>query len=119
MDKHAENIFEYGDFREFLRAAYVAAKRRNRNFSHRYINGKIGVKSAGWFADVVSRRLGLKPAHVRALSELFGLKAAERDYFRLLVELDQSESVTDKTEALRRLLAFKGAKPEVVGADRF
>lgn len=119
MGINATDIFLYNDFRVFLKDAYSRRKAEEKKFSHRYINTKVGVKSAGWFADIVGNRIGLNPQHIRNLSALFGLKPSETEYFRLLVELDQTNSVSEKTDALKRILAFKGAKPDVVGTDRF
>jgi uncharacterized protein (TIGR02147 family) len=115
----AVDIFQYNDFRAFMKDAYKSRKRLDGKFSHRFIQLKIGVKSAGWFADVVAGRMGLNPQHVQPLSALFNLKTSGRDFFRLLVELDQSESVGARTRALKSIMSFKGVKPEVVGNDQF
>jgi uncharacterized protein (TIGR02147 family) len=54
------DIFQYTDFRDYLREAYLQAKARNPKFSLRYISGRMGTRSSGWFSDVVGRRMGLK-----------------------------------------------------------
>ena len=119
MDAPPPDIFVYTDFRAYLRDAYLHRKTRDSRFSHRFINGRIGAKSAGWFSDVIENRLGMSPKHIRPIAALFRLKEAEAEYFRLLVELEQSDSLRGKTDALGRILAFRGSKPEPVVAAQF
>lgn len=119
MDAKTPDIFAYSNFRLYLRDAYLHRKSTDRKFSHRFINKRIGCRSSGWFSDVIERRLGLMSKYIRPLSSLFGLKDAEAEYLRLMVELDQGESLSERTAALNRLMAFKGAKPEVVGTAQF
>lgn len=117
--KSRPDIFAYTDFRAFLRDAYLQGKTRNPRFSHRYISGRMGVRSSGWFSDVVEGRMGLLAKHVRPLAALFSLDEAEGDYLRLMVELDQADSLNGKTEALRKIMASSGARPEAIGAGQF
>jgi uncharacterized protein (TIGR02147 family) len=119
MDRKAPLIFGYTNFRAYLRDAYTMRKSLDRKFSHRYINAKLGAKSSGWFSDVVTNRLGMKSKYIRPIASLFGLKENETEYLRLLVELDQSDSLKDKTVALGKIMAFKGVKAESVVAAQF
>jgi uncharacterized protein (TIGR02147 family) len=119
MDIKPPDIFTYSNFRLYLRDAYLHRKALDKKFSHRFINQRIGCRSAGWFSDVVERRLGLLSKYIRPLSALFGLKSTEAEYLRLLVELDQGDSLKERSTALDRLMAFKGAKPEVIGTAQF
>jgi uncharacterized protein (TIGR02147 family) len=117
--KSRPDIFQYTDFRAYLREAYLEGKSRNAGFSHRYISMRMGTRSSGWFSDVVERRMGLKPKHIRPLASLFSLNEAEGEYLRLMVDLDQSGSLDAKTEALRKIMTFRGARAEAVGAGQF
>lgn len=49
-------IFAYTDFRKYLEDYYLARKRTDRKFSHRFIQEKVVASSAEWFADVAKGR---------------------------------------------------------------
>lgn len=119
MDRAHTDIYAYTDFRAFLREAYLRRKASDTRFSHRFINGRIGARSAGWFSDVTENRMGLKSKYVARLASVFGLKPGEAAYFRMLVELDQAETLKDKTDALQRLMSARGLRSRAVGLDQF
>ena len=60
------DLFEYFEYRLWLRDAYEARKSRNPAFSHRYIAQKAGFGSSGTFARILdgSRNLSMDGATV-------------------------------------------------------
>jgi uncharacterized protein (TIGR02147 family) len=117
--KTVVNVFDYVNYRLFLGDYYRDRKSREPKFSHRFITAQVHASSAGWFADIVNGRTNLSGNHLVRLIKLFELNESEGEYFETLVRLDQAGSTEEKTRHYRELLAIKGVKPELVGADRF
>lgn len=119
MEPSEPNIFVYTDFRLFLQDYYKTRKAKDRKFSHRYIIEKVGATSAGWFSDVVNGRIALTSSHLIRLAKLLRLKPNEDAYFEALVHYGQAGSMDEKNRYLRKALAFKEVKADLVGKDRF
>ena len=119
MVKPAPDILEFAEYRRYLQERYRFLKLNNRNFSHRYINTKVGVKSSGWFGDVLAGRQRLKPAHVRSVAAVFKLNAEEQKCLHVLVDLDAAETPEDSASAYERWSQLKGVGQETIARDRF
>jgi uncharacterized protein (TIGR02147 family) len=102
------SVFRFLDARDFLRQAYQAEKKTNRNFSHRYIAKAMGAGSSSFFKDVVLGKLPLTPARAARFAELFRLPPQEADYLQTLVLYAQAETQTDRDRLLQKL---SGAAP--------
>ena len=98
-------IFEYSDYRKYLKDLLEDRKRVNRLFSHRAVLQKMGITSTGFLANVISGRKNLTPAQVQKLAQIMKLKAAEARYFECLVLFNQAKSLEDKNNQMRRLVA--------------
>lgn len=102
-------IFEYLDYREFLRARYQARKRENAAFSYRYIASKIGIDS-GTFTRVLKGQRNLDPEMAGSLARVFHLSDYEKEYFQALVLFCQAKSPTEKNLFLEKVLRLRGSK---------
>lgn len=94
-------------------------KLNNRRFSHRYINTKVGVKSSGWFGDLLAGRQRLKPAHVKSVATVFKLNQEEQKCLHALVDLDIAETPEDCALAYEKWYQIKGIGQETIAKDRF
>lgn len=112
------NIFTFTDFRKYLGDYYLARKQVDKKFSHRFIQDKIGVGSAGWFADVVKGRANLPGTHVVKLAKLMQLNPSETDYFEAMVLFGLSGSMEEKNRHFQKMMTFKEVRADVVGMDR-
>ncbi len=119
MVKPAPDILEFAEYRRYLQERYRFLKLNNRKFSHRYINSKVGVKSSGWFGDVLAGRQRLKPAHVRSVASVFKLNPEEQRCLHILVDLDDAETPEDSAAAYERWAQLKGVGQETIAKDRF
>ncbi len=115
----APDIAGYTDYRKYLQDAYVARKSWDGKFSQRFINQKMGTRSSGWFADVLARRQKLKPHHATQIGTIFKLESRERDFLRVLIELEQASTPEERTAAYDKWFSLKGMREEIVSKDRF
>lgn len=97
------SVFRFLDAREFLREAYDAEKKRNRNFSHRYIAKAMNAGSSSFFKDVLCGRAPLNPARAGRFARLFRLSPKETEHFENLVLFTQASTREEKELYLRRL----------------
>lgn len=111
-------IFDYFDYRLFLKDSYQAAKARNPAFTHRYIENKAGLKSAGHFAQILQGRCNISPAVSARLSAVLQLKKKESDYFEALVFYGQAKTHEEKNRYFSRLMAFKETRHRKVAPDQ-
>ena len=113
------DIFQFTDFRSYLADTYAFRKSKDRRFSHRYINGKVGASSSGWFSDVVKGRIVLSASYRLKIARVLGLRPKEVDYFEAIVAFSQAASSEEKDRCFKKILSFKEVKTDLVGRDRF
>ncbi len=113
------NVFDYTDYRAYLKDAYEARRKLNRNFSYRFIASKVGFASPGFFTNVLKGKkdISLKLAH--KFAELFKLGRKEKEYFEILVLFNKASGTGEKKEYLDRLLALRGSKVKSVEAHQY
>jgi uncharacterized protein (TIGR02147 family) len=89
-------IFNYTDYRKFIKDHCEDIRKEKPFFSYRYIAQKAELKSTGFISWVVSgkRTISLKLAH--KICTIFKLGKRETDYFLLLVNHNQSTSGTER-----------------------
>jgi uncharacterized protein (TIGR02147 family) len=95
--------FRFLDPREFLRQAYDVEKKRNRNFSHRFIAKSMNAGSSSFFKDVLCGRAPLNPARAAKFAKLFHLSPKETEHFENLVLFTQADTREEKERYLRKL----------------
>ena len=112
------DIFSYTDYRRFIKDHCEDIRKEKPFFSYRYIAQKAELKSTGFISWVVSgkRTISMKLAH--KLCTIFKLGKRETDYFLLLVNHNQSTSVSEKQHYLDRLLTFRSTRTEIVHRDQ-
>jgi len=112
-------VFDYSDFREFLRDSYAEKRLQNSKFSHRYITRKSGATSSGWFSDILKGRINLSDAHLFRLMAVFGLANQDAAFFETLVRYNQASSIEERNHHFRKLLSCRAWGGDMVGEERF
>jgi uncharacterized protein (TIGR02147 family) len=108
------DVFEYFDYRSYLKDAYAARKAQNPAFSHRFIAGKAGFGSSGGFSRILdgSRRVSMDA--VVALSGIFRLNRAEKEYFEHLVMHNQAEGEAERRFFLEKLATVRKSRVQAL-----
>lgn len=99
----AVSVFDFLDAREFLKKAYDGEKKRNPDFSHRYISKIMNAGSSSFFRDILHGRARFTPERVSRFAALFRLSKRETEYFENLVLYSQAETPEEKERRLRKL----------------
>jgi len=101
-------IYQYTDFREFLKALFQFRKIRDRFFSYRYFSRKAGFKSPNFLKLVMDNQRNLTADSIARVAKGFDLKKQERDYFENMVYMNQSVSHDERNYFYKKMMAVKG-----------
>jgi uncharacterized protein (TIGR02147 family) len=107
------SVYEYLDYREYLRAYYAASKRSRSAFSFRFFARHAGLSSPNFLKLVMDGKRNLGPTTVPKFCKALGLGADEASFFGELVALSQAETVAERNRAFDRVAAnrrFRAAR---------
>jgi uncharacterized protein (TIGR02147 family) len=115
------NIFNFMDFREFLRAYFDFCKLSDPGFSMRTFLGKIShsLSSSGVLSAVIAGRRPLGAAFRLKLAKTMDLKDKEQQYFKLLVQFNQAKDMEEKNQLFRELSRFRESKAKQVSQGQY
>lgn len=105
--KMAKCIYEYMDYREFLRDFYTSKKYQHSFYSYRLFSQKAGFKSPNFLKLVIDGKRNLTKESVFKFSRAIGLNRGESEYFENMVFLNQSRTLEEKNSYLSRLMKFR------------
>lgn len=101
--KEQRKIFEYLDYREFLRDYYQSKKEANPGFSLRAFSDKIGFKAKDFISRVMQGNKNLSAQSIQKITS--GLKFGKREsaFFEDLVWFNQSETMEEKNRWFEKM----------------
>jgi uncharacterized protein (TIGR02147 family) len=98
-------VFDYLDYRAFLRDYYVEQKAK-RQLSYRRFSQEGGLRSPNYLKLVIDGQRNLSDATTRRLAQAVGLTGDARQYFLELVRFNQARSSGARDEAYEKLTGF-------------
>lgn len=101
------NVFDYLDYREFLRAFYAEHKAKDYGFSYRAFSRRAGLRSTNYLKLVMDGERNITPEMAEQFARGCGLEEREADYFCELVAFNQSQSTSEKNRCHERLMRFR------------
>ncbi|MBK6513816.1 MAG: TIGR02147 family protein [Polyangiaceae bacterium] len=107
------SVYEYLDYRAFLRDHYAAKKAGDTKFSFRFFARRAGFTSSNFLKLVMDGDRNLGPTTVERVANAMKLDASEVEFFSLLVQMNQAQTVADRNRAFERVAAnrrFRAAK---------
>lgn len=108
------SVFDYRDYREFLRDWYDANKKTTPSLSHRSFSKRAGFNSTNFFMMVMQGKRNLSEDGVKKVMKGLKLNKQEQEFFRSLVFFNQAKTPEDKNLYYRGLLQsrkFRQMKP--------
>lgn len=103
------DIYQYDDFRAFLKDRFEAKVREEeaagRKFSQRGFAREAGFANPGYFNDVIK---GFKPLSENAIEKMagvFGMKPHETEFLKLITEYGQARTVEKKDLLYKQILS--------------
>lgn len=114
------NIFEYYDYRIYLKDLVEFERTRNPVFSNRYIVQKAGFKSPTALKHVIDGKRNLSLEAANKFSTALKIEGIRRHYFLTLVLFNQTESLSEREKYLKDLVELKRSEnPSLLDEDRF
>jgi uncharacterized protein (TIGR02147 family) len=115
-----KSIFEYIDYRKFLRDFYAESKSTTGYFSYRYFARKARIHAPIFLKLVIDGKRNLSRSTIDKFIAGLGLKEKAASYFRALVLFNQATSSLEKQEYYRALRVLHKMVPQhVIEDERF
>lgn len=100
-------VFDYHDYRAFLRDHYAQRKAQSRGFSFRAFSRKAGLGSPNYLKLVMDGQRNLTREMAVRFAEACGLEGEAAAFFLDLVEMGQARTSKERAAALTRLARFR------------
>jgi uncharacterized protein (TIGR02147 family) len=101
------SVFDFLDYRAYLRAYYDAAKKRAAGFSFRAFSERAGLRSPNFLKLVIDGDRNLGQESIAKFADALGLQGEERGFFADLVAFAQAEDSVEKNRVFERLAASR------------
>jgi hypothetical protein len=108
------NIFEYTDFRVYLKDCYEEKKRKNPAFSYQVFTRIIGFTNRGFLFNVIKGKRKLSMLHCYKISKGLKHSPKEAEYFENIVALTLARNDDERNHFLGRI---QQTKKEADGID--
>jgi uncharacterized protein (TIGR02147 family) len=116
-------IFNYTDYRLFLKDEFSALQRKNKHLSMREILRRIGCASPSYYKETVidaKKNMGLSMA--RKIAAFLKLDKNEAAYFLTLVSYNQSRTESERVEYYEQLIRLgtrKGTESRILSSSEY
>ncbi len=104
------SIYDYSDYRLFLKDYYESSKAVNPHFSFRYLSAKAGIKSPGFYKMIFDSKRNLSRDTIIKTCVALKLKDKEAEYFENLVLFCQAKLVKEKNRYFDKLITLQKLK---------
>jgi len=112
------DIFDYLDYRAFLRERLVAIHCNNSRHSQRWVAKNAGFQSLHLLSMILSGARHLAKDKLEPLAKVLKLSVRETEYFQLIHELSEATHHAEQQSILRRIqIAFKNGMFSYFGDD--
>lgn len=99
------NVYQYDDFRLFLRDAFEFKKMEEGDYSYRKFAAAAGIANPGYLLDVIIGKRTLSRNQALKMAPVFGLNETETDFFLLLAQFGQSKKDPKRQEFYQDMLS--------------
>jgi len=103
------SIYDYTDYRRFLKDQFLEKKKTNPLFSYRSFNRVAGITSSAFLKQVLDGKRNLGNRGIQMVARGFCLTEAETRHFEYLVKFNQSETEAERDLYSRALTENKSA----------
>jgi uncharacterized protein (TIGR02147 family) len=101
------SLFEYMNYREYLRDYYAEKKKEHAFYSFRLFAQKAGFASPNFFKLVIDGKRNMSKESAFRFSKALGHSKKEAEYFENLVFFNQSKTLEEKNAYLANLMKFR------------
>ena len=100
-------VYEYTNYRQFLKDMYAYLKSTQPSFSYRYFSLKGGFRSPNFYKLIAEGVRNLSRDSTAKFAKVLKLNSKETEFFSALVALNQSSSIEEEQEHAHNILKFR------------
>ncbi len=112
------SVFDYLDYRKFLRDYYLERKKLDSRFSHRFIANKLEFDS-GYFSKIIKGERHISRRLVPKFVALLKMGKKEAQYFETLVLFCKAKTHDAKNRYFETLMSFKKSDKNILSAEQY
>ena len=101
------NIFEYQNYRLYLKDYYHDQKSVKKGFSYRYFSQKTGINSSAFLYYIIEGKRNLTKSTIAKFAQAIGFTKEETEYFENLVYFNQAQTIAEKTDYYNKILTVR------------
>ena len=113
------SIYDYTDYRLYLRDYYGEQKAKNPAFSYRYFARKAGFNSSGLYKDIVDGRTGITRSLILRFATAMKLSPKQQEYFETMVYFNEARTVEEKKLYFERMMKYHNSKAFRIDAAQY
>ena len=113
-----KSLFEYLDYREYLKDHYESNKQCHSFFSYRYVAAKTGL-DASFYVKVLQKQAHVSLKALPALTGFLRLNKKENDYFNMLVRFNRAKKQDAIKRCFEKLIEFREPRTNTLDADKY
>ncbi len=107
MPNATVSVFDYFDYRQYLKDYYQAQKAHNPRFSFQTMAWKAGFRSKSFFNEVMAGKKNISSSSIFSVAKALGLQGDAFAYFEALIAFNQGKGASEKEHNFRKLTAFR------------
>jgi uncharacterized protein (TIGR02147 family) len=112
------SIFEYLDYREYLRDFYNEQKKDKTFFSYRYIGRRVGMDSS-YVIKVLQGHLHVSKKKIAKFTEMLHLNENEAEFFETLVLFCRAKSERERKLFFDKLFSISSVKAQCLAVHQY
>lgn len=113
------SIFNYTDYRVYIKSIFDYKKKLNPGFSHRLLARQLGLKAPGHMLFVMQGKRNLTNDLAMRIAVWLKLGKKESDYLMVLVKYCHAKNADEKKNSFDELLRLRGSNRKVVKTNRY
>jgi uncharacterized protein (TIGR02147 family) len=102
-----KSIFEYDNYREFLRDTYLLRRSQDKKFSFRFFARTAGFNSCGFLKMVMDGHRNITSESISKVARALKLNKEESEFFKNLVFLNQAKEPKEKEIYVQEIIRSK------------
>jgi uncharacterized protein (TIGR02147 family) len=113
------SIFDYSDYRLFLRDWLQAQKADGHPITYEALGEAAGFTSKGFLTQILQGKTNLPERMIGDIAKALDLRKKERDYFDLLVRFNQAKRASQRAELHKRIQEDFKAEAKALALEQF
>jgi uncharacterized protein (TIGR02147 family) len=100
------SVFNYTDYRQYLRDYYLTEKQKDKKFSYRTFLEKVQLHSSGFYKELLDGKRSLTRTLIMRFSKVIGHTVKESDYFENMVYFNEATTIEERKLYFDKMKTF-------------